>query len=225
MEPVTTPSVLDSIRLDLDDCEKQYEESISKSCELRVDSFLASGNYATFPALSPPPGMTSLYDHGMEHRLPSQLLLSRLPRPLLDCKPVSFDVEHLKVPAILDHLSLLHGHERDQHLKFEDAGHRYFWKNESVDMSVTGLLRLFTAAFKEKDVIDSMRQGNNWPRAAYVKPYASLQLLQTSKPYLARRNSSAYCSSYHAIEMQWPSLFAPWCVPMQHTKSWRTWSA
>ena len=165
------------LRLDLEDCEKQYEESISKSCELRVDSFLASGNYATFPALSPPPGMTSLYDHGMEHRLPSQLLLSRLPRPLLDCKPVSF-VEHLKVPAILDHLSLLHGHERDQHLKFEDAGHRYFWKNESVDMSVTGLLRLFTAAFKEKDVIDSMRQGNNWPRAAYVKPYASLQLLQ-----------------------------------------------
>ena len=165
-------------RFDLDFSEKTFQESMSKSCELRVDSFLASGHYATFPPLSPPPGLTSLYDHGMEHRLPPQLLLSRLPRPLLDCKPISFDVEHLKVSAILDHLSLLHGHERDQHLKFEDAGHRYFWKNESVDISVTGLLRVFTSAFKEKDVIDSMRQGNNWPRAAYVKAYASLQLLQ-----------------------------------------------
>ena len=117
------------------------------------------------------------------------------------------------MPAILDHLSLLHGHERDQHLKFEDAGHRYFWKNESVDMSVTGLLRLFTAAFKEKDVIDSMRQGNNWPRAAYVKPYASLQLLQnlqaiprqlTAAATTRSRCSGQACSLHGAFRRSTP---------------------
>ncbi|CAE7208891.1 unnamed protein product, partial [Symbiodinium natans] len=116
---------------------------------LRAKKVLASTEFSTFPAT-----------------------------PVLTCTPVIFDVEHLKVPPIFDHLSILHSHERDQHLVFQEEGHRYYWKNESVNISVTGLIHLLTGGFKEQDVIRSMRQGSNWPRAAYVKPYASLELLQ-----------------------------------------------
>ena len=145
---------------------------------LRAKKVLASTEFSTFPATSPPPGLTSLCDHGLENLLPPQIRLSSLPRPVLTCTPVIFDVEHLKVPPIFDHLSILHSHERDQHLVFQEEGHRYYWKNESVNISVTGLIHLLTGGFKEQDVIRSMRQGSNWPRAAYVKPYASLELLQ-----------------------------------------------
>ena len=146
--------------------------------ESRIQSLLASGHYDTVPAFSPPPGLTSLCDHGLEHVLPFELMIPSLPRPVLDRKPQSFDVEHLELPPVLDHLSRLHGHERDSHLRFEEVGHLYYWKNQVVRVSVTGLIHLFASTFNEKEVILSMRQGSNWPRAPYIKPYASLDLLR-----------------------------------------------
>ena len=131
-----------------------------------IPELLRTGRYTTVHAWTPEPGLTSLFDHAME-----------FPRPAPSFDPVSFDVEHLDVPPVLDHLRVLHAHERDEFLSFESEGHRYKWKGQEVPISVTGLIHTFAKVFDETAVIAGMRQGNNWPRASYIVPYASLDLL------------------------------------------------
>ena len=63
-----------------------------------IPELLRAGRYATVHASMPEPGLTSLFDHGLQHILPDELYAMEFPRPALSLYPGSFDVEHLDVP-------------------------------------------------------------------------------------------------------------------------------
>jgi hypothetical protein len=78
-------------------------------------------------------------------------------------------------------LTQLHGFERDNRIKFQDNGHRYYidWENNGKftskhSMSVTTVLGAFKAPFQKDIRIKKMVNGSSWPRKEYVWTFQSL---------------------------------------------------
>ena len=123
----------------------------------------------------PPVGSVSLFQQGLQCHLPSCLRSSKYPRAMqCDLRYLSYDS---LPPPVLDLLSVVHPHERDQCLSFDAETHTYAWHGAPTLGSVTGLVKRCSQPFHALQTIKAMRESSRWPRQGYLKKYMPLSLL------------------------------------------------
>lgn len=86
-------------------------------------------------------------------------------------------------PDDTDHLQHINPHEQDQHITFDTANHKYYWKGDPVRTSVTQVVHHFTQHFDPQRTIENMRSGTRWPRPDYLDLHA-LQSLKEEEQNL-----------------------------------------
>ena len=123
---------------------------------------------------------------GLKHMLPQLFHIGFVQRCILPVPPSQWH-EVIDFPITIDHLKILHGHERDRRLTFEAKSHTYFWDGVATDGSVTGLIHRFVTPFDSDTVIAAMRRSTHWPRPGYIKPYIHEETLCEfkSRPWAA----------------------------------------
>ena len=67
-------------------------------------------------------------------------------------------------------LEIVHPHEIDLKLTFDEEGHKYYFNNNHVRLSVTQLVENYFSKFDADDIIDKMMKGSRWPRPEYTWP-------------------------------------------------------
>ena len=173
-------SVNDAPVLEMLGGRKKQKQRLGESCsEATLMALRASHNrqIATFVRsnkkdllfLPSPSFGVSLQSLGLHNHLPP-LLRGYVQRCLLPAPPQQWH-EAKSVPPVVDHLKVLHPHERDGRLVFQADHHLYFWDGIQTKGSVTGLIHRFSAKFDPDIVLLSMRRSKNWPRPQYLKPY------------------------------------------------------
>ena len=66
-------------------------------------------------------------------------------------------------------LARLNSHHRDRDVVFYSDTHTYLINGERSMGSVTGLIKSYIVPFNAAQIIDGMRHGRSWPRAAYLR--------------------------------------------------------
>ena len=67
-------------------------------------------------------------------------------------------------------LEIVHPHEIDLKLTFDEDGHKYYYNNAQMKLSVTQLVENYFSKFDADDIIDKMMKGSRWPRPEYTWP-------------------------------------------------------
>ena len=60
-------------------------------------------------------------------------------------------------------------HPLDSRIKFESAGHKYYFDGKLMERSVTEIVGNYFETFDADLVIRKMMTGNNWPRPEYMR--------------------------------------------------------
>lgn len=83
--------------------------------------------------------------------------------------PVNFGKDFV-VPKRLKALSLesKNPHPLDEHIKFYEKEHIYFFKDKQLKLSVTSLVHSYFNPFDSDLTIKKMKNGTNWPNPKYV---------------------------------------------------------
>ena len=136
---------------------------------------------------------------------------------------------HMTNEPDIDHLKHINPHDNDQHINFDTSSHTYFWKGAPAKASVTQLIHHFAQKFDAQATIDSMRNGNHWPREQYVnqtklaniKPEDLERLPShlTNLKHLLQQNpkpTAQLCLHINSLRQQYPQL-NEWCQQFSFT--------
>ena len=105
--------------------------------------------------------------------------------------PAAFDSEN---SPDVDVLRLLRAHPRDFKIRFEASHHRYYIDGVQTKGSVTGVIHSFCTPFDADKVITNMVNGQNWPRAGYLRrevSFTSMARLRVLCPELLDQYASS----------------------------------
>ena len=156
----------------------QATSGLSQDVKRQVAKLLRSSAFAVGCVKRPVPGALSLFDHGSQFILPAALQHGPYRRSIFYNSCLDLESRSAcNAYNVLNLHALLNPHERDSCLTFDASSHTYAWNGRCTLGLVTGLIKLVSQPFDPDAVIAAMRAGANWPKAGYVIPYASLDLL------------------------------------------------
>ncbi|CAE7447342.1 ASB8 [Symbiodinium sp. CCMP2592] len=112
----------------------------------------------------------SLFTEGLDYLLPLNLARSPQAPTNVPVRPHGPLPTNLPENLVSDRLQHIHPHERDVHLRFDNATHTYFWQNKRVMISVTQMIHKYADKFDPDQTLKNMSEGRHWPRAGYLKP-------------------------------------------------------